>query len=93
MTDLWDELDLSDFSFHSEVMDACGSAIIDSRIWSGGGPGLSGIWYVVLSTNRALLHKELREGILSVILRKQQKDLQPPPPPKVRRKTAKRKTQ
>ena len=72
MTELWDELDIWDFSFHSEVMDACDSAIIDSRIWSGGGPGLSGVWYVVLSTNRALLHKELRNGIYAVILRTQE---------------------
>ena len=75
------------FSFWKDVLKWCNHFDFKSREWEGGGPGLSGIWFKVLTNNPRALKQEIADGVKELIARPPP----PPPPPKVRRKPAKRK--
>ena len=64
MLDAWEAWDQADrHSFYSEVLRYCPSAILKSREWEGGGPGLSGTWFSVHSMHPEQLREEIASGI------------------------------
>ncbi len=71
--DLWDQLlrqssERPDgFTFLTEFVRPCRSASVETKPWTGGAPGLSGIWTWVFTADAGRLTREIRRGMVREI--------------------------
>ena len=71
LDDIWLDHDLSaEHNVIGDVVDDCPSAHYIDRQWYGGGPGLSGTWYKVYTSNPSLFQREFRKRVEELVAAK-----------------------
>lgn len=91
MLDVWWDNHLGDeYSVLRDVLLDCQSVDYWDRMWEGGGPGLSGVWYHVHSANPSHFIREVRLITEKMLAIEKAKPKPPPPIPKRSRATNRR---